>query len=112
MATGTYVQAGANIDYTPGGAVAAGDIVVQNKLFGVAPKAIAANALGSLAIEGVFDLPKEVNTGTALTVGTKVWWDAGNSVVFTTESSNCRVGTVVKAAADADATVRVKLIQG
>jgi len=112
MATGYYRQKGLSIDYTPGSAVAAGDIVVQNELFGVAIDAIAADVKGSLAVDGVFDLPKATGSGTALAVGNQVYWDAANSVVTTTVGSNVRVGTVVKAAAVGVALVRVKLIQG
>ena len=51
----TFVHDGASIDYTPGSAVAAGDVIVQGELIGVARTPIAANALGSLAVDGVFD---------------------------------------------------------
>jgi predicted RecA/RadA family phage recombinase len=36
MATATYVQHGDSIDHTPGAAVAAGDVVVQGELVGMA----------------------------------------------------------------------------
>ena len=47
MPTATFVQAGDQIDYTPGAAVAAGDVVVQGDLVGVAKQPIAANAPGA-----------------------------------------------------------------
>jgi predicted RecA/RadA family phage recombinase len=88
-----YVQDDGAIDYTPGSAVTAGQVVVQGDLIGVARTPIAANALGSLAIEGIFDFPK----------------DAGNSVATATSTGNKQLGKVVAAAADADTTVRVNL---
>ena len=50
MATATFVHDGNAIDYTPGAQVAAGAVVVQGELIGVAKTPIAANALGALAV--------------------------------------------------------------
>jgi len=110
MASATRVKTGSpSIDYTPDGAVSAGDICVVGEFVGVAPRAIAASALGALDVEGEFTFPKDTGSASALTVGTKVYWDAVNEVVTTTASTNKVVGHVTKAAAAADATVRVKL---
>jgi len=111
MATATFVHDGSSIDYTPGSAVAAGDVVVQADLIGVARTPIAANALGSLAVAGVFDAPKATGGGSAIAVGSTVYWDATNKVATTTASGNKLLGKTIKAAADADATVRVRLSQ-
>jgi predicted RecA/RadA family phage recombinase len=109
MATATFVHDGSSIDYTPSSAVAAGDVVVQADLIGVAKVDIAANALGSLAVVGVFDLPKATSGGSALPAGTTVYWDATNKQATTTSTGNKQLGKVVAAAADGDATVRVRL---
>ena len=50
-----YVQRGESIDYIPAADVAAGDVIVQGELVGVAKKDIKADTLGALAVEGVFD---------------------------------------------------------
>lgn len=71
-----FVQDGKAIDYRPSEAVAAGDVVVQGTLIGIARLDIAANTLGSLAVVGVFDAPKAIG---AITVGAAVYWDATNS---------------------------------
>lgn len=72
---------GAAIDYTPTSAVVAGDVVLLGTIPLVATQAIAANTLGSLACEGVFDLPK---TSDVFTVGDAVYWNAtGNPVTGT-----------------------------
>jgi len=63
------------IDYTPGSAVAAGDIVVQSKLIGVAVRPIAANALGSIKIRGIFLFP--CGSEDLATVGTPVYLASG-----------------------------------
>ena len=67
--------------------VAAGDVVVQGDLVGVARTPIAANTPGSLAIEGVFDFPKATGAGSGIAVGTKVYWDATNKVATATAST-------------------------
>lgn len=107
MASGTFVQNGSTIDYTPGSAVAAMDIVTVGNIVGVAPRDIAANELGCLQIDGVFDLPKTAGSSTAIAAGKKVYWTG--SVVTETASTNKLLGYSVKAAGDDDTTVRVKL---
>lgn len=106
-----YIQDGKSIDYTPGSAVAAGDVVVQGDLVGVAVADIAANALGALQIEGVFSFAKNTNSTDIYTVGQKLYWNASSEVVSTSSSGNKYLGKVVKAAAAADTTVNVKLEQ-
>jgi len=113
MATATFVHDGNTVNYTPGAAVAAGDVVVQGELVGVAKTAIAANALGALAVTGVFDFPKATGGGSAISAGTKLYWDVAEQVAKADDESgaNKLIGKAVKAAADADATVRVRLMQ-
>jgi len=111
MATATFVQAGEAVDYTPGADVAAGDVVVQGDLVGVAPRPIAANALGALAVGGVFEFPKATGTGKAIAAGKKVYWDAANKQATETSSGNTFLGKTVAAVGDSDATVRVRLSQ-
>ncbi|HET6497953.1 MAG TPA: DUF2190 family protein [Coriobacteriia bacterium] len=111
MPQATFVQDGRSIDYTPGAAVAAGDVIVQGELVGVARTPIAANALGSLAVDGVFDFAKATGGGTAITAGANVYWDDANNIATTTATGNKLLGKCVKAAADGDATVRVRMSQ-
>jgi predicted RecA/RadA family phage recombinase len=111
MATAVYVSEGRTIDYTPTANVAAGDVVVQGDLIAIAKTPIAANAPGSLVVSGVFDLPKATGAGSAITIGTQAYWDAANKVVTATAAGNKYLGKTVRAAADADTTVRVRLTQ-
>ena len=111
MAASNFVHDGNSIDHTPSGAIAAGDVVVQNDLVGIAVKAIAASALGALAVAGVFAMPKATTTSSAIAVGKDVYWDDTNDVVTETVTGNTYVGKTVVAAVDADATVRVRLSQ-
>ncbi len=118
MATAIYVHDDEAVDYTPSTAVAAGDVVVQGDLIGVAKQPIAANALGALAVEGVFDFPKASGAGTGLAAGTKVYWNATGHVVTASANDGATppvafvlLGKVARAAADADTIVRVRLMQ-
>ena len=111
----TLVQKGDIIDHTPGSAVVAGQVVVQNGLVGVAIRPIAANVLGSLDTAGVFDLAKEHG---AVNAGATLYWDAdgnpqggeaGTGCATTTSSGNTFIGRSVIAALEDDETVRTRL---
>lgn len=97
-----FIHEGNAIDYTPVADVAAGDVVVIGASVGVANQDIPANTLGALAIEGVFEMPKDA---TAYTAGDVVGWTG----------SVLGVGTsmmVVKDAASGDSVAWCKLIPG
>ncbi|HNO80357.1 MAG TPA: DUF2190 family protein [Phycisphaerae bacterium] len=113
MALATFIHDGNSIDYTPGSAVAAGAVVVQGELVGVAKVDIPANGLGALALSGVFDFPKATGMSTAITAGANVYWDAGNSVATTDDDTgnNKLLGKAILAATDDDATLRIRLMQ-
>ena len=106
-----FVQDDEMVDYTPGADVAAGAVVVQTDLVGVALRPIPANTLGSLAVEGIFDFPKSTAGGSAIAVGTMVYWSTGSQQATATSAGNKLLGKVVRAAVDADTTVRVRLMQ-
>ena len=109
----TFVHDGNSIDYTPGADVVAGAVVVQGDLIGVVRTPIAASTLGSLAVTGVFDVPKTAGVGEAITAGAKVYWDVADAVAKTDDESgaNKYLGKTVAAAGDDDTTVRVRLEQ-
>jgi len=111
MALAVFVQQGEQIDYTPATDVAAGDVVVQGDLVGVARTPIAAGATGSLAVVGVFDVAKASET--EFTAGAKVYWDAANKLAVTSDGggANKLLGKAVRAAGAGVTTVRVRLSQ-
>lgn len=113
MAQAIFRHDGSSIDYTPGEDVVAGDVVVQGELVGVARLDIKANTLGALAVAGVFDFAKATGGGSAIAAGAIVYWDDTNNVATTSAGGgvNKLIGKVVKAAADADTTVRVRMSQ-
>lgn len=113
MPQATFVQDGRVIDYTPGTAVAAGDVVVQGDLVGIAKRPIAANELGALSVEGVFNFPKATGGSTAIAAGATVYWDVADGEAKTDDETgaNKQLGKTIAAAGDNDATVRVRLSQ-
>lgn len=104
------VSVGFRADYTPSADVALGAVVVQGKLIGIADRPLPANKLGSIAVYGIFSMPKATSAGSAISAGAEVYWDATNSRVTTTSSGNTLVGKTVAAAADADSEVKVLLV--
>lgn len=112
MAIAQFVQQGNSIDHTPGNAITAGDVVVQGDLIGIAQVDCVANQIGALAVTGVFDFPKATGGGTAITVGTKLYWDEVDQQAKADDESgaNKYIGKSVAAANDDAAVVRVKLI--
>lgn len=113
MAIATFVHEGKSIDYTPSAAVTAGDVIVQNELVGIAQIDIPADALGALAVTGVFDVAKATGVGTAIAAGAETYWDEAEQVAKTDDESgaNKYLGKTIAAAGDDDATVRVRLEQ-
>ena len=108
-----FVHDGDTVDYVPAADVALGAVAVQGELVGVAPRAIPANALGSLCVSGVFDIAKATGAGSAIAAGANVYWDEAEAVAKTDAEAgaNKLIGKVTRAAADADETVRVRLSQ-
>lgn len=111
MATATFVHEGNSIDYTPAADTPAGTVVLQGDLIGVTRTPITANALGSLAVNGVFDFAKATGAGTAISAGANCYWNAAEEQATTVAASNKLIGKCIKAAGDADTTVRIRLSQ-
>jgi predicted RecA/RadA family phage recombinase len=101
------LQGGETVDYTPSSAVTAGDVVVQGEMVGVAVRDIAANDRGALFKTGNFVCPKATTSGSAITAGATLYWDASSEVVTTTSGSNKEFGKAIAAAAATASTVNV-----
>jgi predicted RecA/RadA family phage recombinase len=108
-----FIQQGSTVDYTPSSAVTAGDVVVQGELVGVAKLDIAADTLGALAVDGVFDFPKTAGVGEAIAAGAEVYWDVADGVAKEDDETgaNKLIGKTALAAGDDDTTVRVRMSQ-
>jgi predicted RecA/RadA family phage recombinase len=77
---------------------------------GITKRDIKAGSLGSIAVEGVFDIPKDPDLAVAFEAGAKVYVDE-DGVVVADEVGNKFLGKVVNDAAAADSFVRVRLSQ-
>lgn len=73
MAT-NYIQPGEVIQYTAGADITSGSVVRIGNILGVALVNIANGATGSVAISGVFNVPKV--SGAVIAQGESLTWDA------------------------------------
>ena len=105
----TYKAEGQRMPHTPSSAVAAGDVLVIGEIVAHAPEAIAASAEGTVTIEGVVEFPKAVLSTSAITHGTKLYWDASAEQVTATAGSNKVAGYAWAAATAAATSVLVRL---
>ena len=100
----TFVNDGKNIDYTPTAAVKSGDVITLGSIVCVAPRDISAGALGSLATEGVYTMPKA--SATVFAAGASVYWSGTTCTTVTTDAF---AGVAVAAAGSGALSVNVKL---
>ena len=80
-------------------------MVVVGAIVGVAPRAIAANAVGALAVEGVFEMP--VATGATGAQGSAINWYAVSGVAHA--STGVAAGKLAKPRLVGDTSVHVNL---
>lgn len=112
-----FVSDGDVIPYTntTGAAIASGQVVVMGHILGVALAAIAIGATGSVAVEGVFTVPKV--SGAVFAQGEKLVWDvsaaAFDDSAATPAAGDITGGAVAWAAgSDGQLTAQVKLVPG
>lgn len=113
---GKFVQEGKVIQYTNGGsALSAGDVVRIGQQLGVCLVDIANGATGSVALEGVFTVPKV--SAAVIAQGESVIWDASAGAFddnlatpATGDVSGCCVA--MEAAGNGVTTINVKLNVG
>ena len=112
-----YVSDGNVINWTngTGSAVSSGDVVATGHCIGVALVDIADGATGSVAVEGVFTVPKV--SAAVFTQGEKLIWDASASA-FDDSAATPATGDITGGAvawiagANAETTCTVKLTPG
>jgi predicted RecA/RadA family phage recombinase len=103
-----YVGEGDVLDYTAGAtAVASGSVVVMNKRVGIALGDIPPLSTGSVAVTGVWTVPK-LSTDD-VTQGELLYWDAANSRLTETAGSLPLAGYAVASAGVGVAAVRIKI---
>ena len=102
------------LEYTPAAAVTGGDVIVQGGIVGVTPTDLAANEKGSIAYEGIYDVPK---TTAAWVIGLPVFWNAtgdpdsgdAGSGAANQIGNGIYMGIATQAAGSGDNTGRVML---
>ena len=106
MSVADYVSGPDTIDYTPGSDTAAGTVVVQGTQVGITKVAIGANKLGTLHVQGVFDI--DCASGTTFSAGALLYWNAGTAKITTT-NTDVLIGraAVAKTSGQLKARVRV-----
>lgn len=113
MAEANYFQEGHRVDFTPASALTAGDVVqIPDGRAGVATSAIAAGELGSVAVEGIFEVAKTADV--ALLQGGECRWDASADAAHVptyADSDDFFLGTVVEDAAATASVVKVAINQ-
>ncbi|WP_312071827.1 DUF2190 family protein [Anaerotignum propionicum] len=108
MAKATYVQEGNTLDYRNLGSekIEAGDIISLTTRVGVAGTDMEVGSLGSVAVTGVFSMPKA--TG-AIALGALVYFNTTQGKITTT-NTDVPAGFAIATATSSDATVLVKLL--
>lgn len=108
-----FIYEGDHLPFTAAAAVASGDGVVMGTVLGVAAADIAVGDTGTIAVEGVFELPK-LSTD-AISAGDALTWDVTNNELKVAAAGTgdllaCAFAT--EAAGAGTPTVRAKLIPG
>lgn len=91
-----YVQDGDVIQYTAGGTIAAGTVVVIGNKLGVTLVDLVNGQTGSVATEGVFTVPKV--SGAVIAQGDSLTWDA-SAAAFDDNAATPASGDITGAAA-------------
>jgi predicted RecA/RadA family phage recombinase len=103
----TFKADGETVNWTTTGAVALGDVIELPAMIGIAlAAATGSGEVIPLAVVGVWQLTKE--TGIAIAIGDKVYWDATNDRVDKT-NTNIPCGMAMSAQGSADTTVEVAI---
>ena len=88
-----YVQKGNSLDLIASQAYSSGDIVIENKLVGVAVTDIASGEVGAVCVNGVYEFTKEASA--TLAQGDIAYYDSSTKKLDD-NTSNPAVGFVVK----------------
>lgn len=101
-----YLGQGDAINVTLGGTYATGAGIVVGDRAGVVSNAGVSGDVVPVALEGLYSLTKNAE---AISQGTKVYWDNGNSRVTATVGSNKPIGWAAETTASTVTTTSVKL---
>lgn len=105
------IRPGISVPYSPASEKDLGDIVVQGELVGVVGADAEAGSSVKLWLTGTYNVVKATGTGTAIPVGSLIYWDATNKFAVTNNGGgvNKLMGKATRDAGDDDRFVRVLL---
>lgn len=106
MTEARFLHDGRAVHFISTDSLAAGTVVVLNKLVGVTKLDVAAGELGVLALDGVYEVHKDASV---FAVGDFAYWDQTAHKVTATATGNIRLGRVISAATAAEEQVQVRL---
>lgn len=105
-----FIQDGKYLDYTAATDVAAGTVVIQGGIVGVANQPIASGATGAIATEGVFEVAKlSGSSGAVFSAGDEVYWNADSGYAQGSAAGLTKLGLAVENVTSGGEIVRVKL---
>lgn len=107
-----YINSGKVFEYTVPAAttIASGaPVFLGSSILGVALEGGTTGAVLQVDTEGVWELPKNTGTGTAIAQGAKAYWDNTAKKVTGVATDNTHIGYGYKASANGDATAQIKL---
>lgn len=103
-----FIQPGHTLDLVPSADVASGvGYLFGTSLFGVATSDVASGEAGAFLTDGVVEIAK--TSALSVSVGDRVFWVPGSSVVNKTATAQQCVGIAVEDAANPSPTVKIKL---
>lgn len=95
------------VPYTPSGAIAAGDVIIEGSRVYIAHLPIAAGELGSVASGGgIYDFI--ATSGDVVAMGDPVYWDDSNNNAEESPTSNTLIGSCVLAKGSGTLTLRAQ----
>jgi predicted RecA/RadA family phage recombinase len=106
MAVADYVSGPDAIDFTAGSDLAGGAVVVQGTQIGCTKMAVANGAVGTLHLQGVFDI--NCASGTTFSAGALLYWNAGSGLITTT-NTDVLIGRAALAKTSGQLKARVRL---
>lgn len=111
-----FKQPGNILEHVATAAIAVDAVVLMGGVVGIAETAIADTETGSVAIDGVFTVPRTTGADTAWVQGDKIDFDvsAGEfaKIAIPAAGDIVACGVAAKAAADADTTGEILLTPG
>jgi predicted RecA/RadA family phage recombinase len=103
----TYFNDGMAVTVPAPANVNSGQFVVVGNIRGIAQASAASAASVAIVTRGEALLPKPNAVSTSMAVGANVHWDATNSVITASATSNAKVGVVTAAVTNTAVTARV-----